>query len=100
MPESSNRMYELAMRRVRSDPCLHPHQSTIMCDWREPGHWQWVATAPVKEIMDWAETIERNKDECGVGEMAKPSAGNSVRVPKKPRGNSFGAGNLTAFLTV
>ena len=52
--------YEQAQHRVDSVPELKAHKSTIMYDWDEgTEHWQWVATAPVAEIVDWAETIEK-----------------------------------------
>lgn len=48
-----------AQERVNSNPQLKAHKSTIMYEWNEGDeHWQWVATAPVAEIVDWAETVE------------------------------------------
>jgi hypothetical protein len=52
-------LHEQAQRRVDSDPRLKAHEPTIMYEWSEGDeHWQWVATAPIDEIVDWAETVE------------------------------------------
>lgn len=47
-----------ARARVNAVPDLTAHRSTIMYGWTEPEHWEWVATAPVAEIVDWAEVVE------------------------------------------
>ena len=47
--------YEQAGRRVQDTPELAAHADFIMADWPEgDAHWQWVATAPVAEIVEWA----------------------------------------------
>ena len=52
-------MRNKAEQRVDSTPELEPYRDTIMYDWPEGDeHWQWVATTPVQEIVDWAETVE------------------------------------------
>jgi len=52
---------EQAQRRVDLEQCLKQHESTIMYDWPEGDeHWKWVITASVKEIIDWAETVEKD----------------------------------------
>ena len=51
---------EQAQARVDSDPRLVAHESVIMYDWAEGDeHWQRVISAPVAEIVDWAETVEK-----------------------------------------
>jgi len=61
--EEVNQMSDLreqAQRRVDSDPRLVAHESVIMYDWAEGDeHWQWVISAPVAEIVGWAETVEK-----------------------------------------
>lgn len=52
-----------AERRVNATPELGAHTQTIydMEHAREGGgeeHWQWIATAPVAQIVAWAESIE------------------------------------------
>jgi len=48
--------YEVARTRVQNTPELAAHEKFILADWPEGNnHWQWVATAPVAEIVDWAE---------------------------------------------
>jgi hypothetical protein len=51
---------ERAAERVAKSPRLAAHRETIEYDWREQdeSHEQWVATAPIAEIVDWAETVE------------------------------------------
>lgn len=51
-------LYERAERRVERSAKLRPHKATILADWPEgDAHWRWVATAQVREIVDWAESI-------------------------------------------
>lgn len=51
-----------AQARINETPALQPHTAVIMADWPEGAeHWEWVATAPEAEIVDWAETIEAQK---------------------------------------
>lgn len=57
---NSQQKYERACQRVRNNPQLSKHERTIIADWSEGDeHWAWVAVAPVKEIVDWAETVEK-----------------------------------------
>jgi hypothetical protein len=52
--------YDQAKRRVQDTPELAEHEAFILDDWPEgEDHWQWVATAPVAEIVDWAEAGSR-----------------------------------------
>ncbi len=51
---------EQAQARVDSTPELARYEDTIMYDWPQGDeHWQWVCQASVAEIVDWAETVER-----------------------------------------
>lgn len=52
--------YERAKARVMRSPKLRPLADYILADFREPDHFQWVATARVSEIADWAQTIKRD----------------------------------------
>lgn len=56
-----NKSYqEQAEYRVNHSPQLSKHASTILYDWPQGDeHWKWVATARVSEIVDWAETVEK-----------------------------------------
>ena len=48
-----------ARARVKSTPTLQKFAETIFYDWPNwDEHMEWIATAPVKEIVDWAETVE------------------------------------------
>lgn len=53
---------ENARARIDTTPELDAHRDTILYDWYEEDHWQWVCTAPVDEIVDWAETVEREAE--------------------------------------
>lgn len=46
--------------RVNGSAALRKHAWVINQDWTEIDHWRWVATAPEKNIVDWAETTEKN----------------------------------------
>jgi len=48
-----------ARRRVAQTPALAAHAATIWADWPNwQEHVRWVVSAPVTEIVDWAETVE------------------------------------------
>lgn len=48
----------LAEARVSAESELAPHAEIIFYDWHEgDNHLQWIATAPVAEIVDWAEAV-------------------------------------------
>ena len=52
--------YAQAKVRVQDTPALAEHADFILADWPEgDDHWQWVATAPVAEVVDWAEASSR-----------------------------------------
>lgn len=56
--------YDKAENRVKQSPSLSRHSDTILYDWPDGDvHWKWVATAPVKEIVSWAEHVESFQDE-------------------------------------
>ena len=49
-----------ARERVAKSPQLRKHEATIFYDWPNwEEHMAWIATAGVREIVDWAETVER-----------------------------------------
>lgn len=50
--------HERAHKRVANTPELTSYTSTILYDYHEEDHWEWVATAPVSEIVDWAKTVD------------------------------------------
>jgi len=52
--------FDTARERVRNTPKLAPHEEFILADWPEGDeHWQWVAEAPVEEIVSWVEAGTR-----------------------------------------
>lgn len=55
---------ERAIKRVGEIDDLNLHSDMILDDgWDyEDGHWEWVATAPVVEIVQWAEYIEASEE--------------------------------------
>lgn len=50
--------HAIADARVRQSAVLRRHVATIDVDWSETDHYRWVATAPEREIVRWAEDIE------------------------------------------
>ena len=51
--------YENMIARIDATPELEPYRATITYDWPEAEeHYRWVCTAPIAEIVDWAETVE------------------------------------------
>lgn len=49
--------YDRAANRVNKNKRLAAHAAIILYDWNDPEHWEWVATAPISEIVDWAEAV-------------------------------------------
>lgn len=48
-----------ARRRVDSTEALQAYESIIFYDWPNwDEHLEWIATAPIKEIVNWAEVVE------------------------------------------
>lgn len=54
---------EMADDRVTAEPQLAPYRDLLTeYDWdNQEEHWEWVATAEIEEIVDWAETIRKNE---------------------------------------
>jgi hypothetical protein len=49
----------LAEQRVSASPALTPYRyDLIEEDWCDPHHARWVATAPEREIVAWARSLE------------------------------------------
>lgn len=55
---------ERARARVQNTPELQPYADIIEYDWNDTGHYHWVATAPVAEILKWAEGIRADEQEA------------------------------------
>lgn len=54
--------YDRAVARVDATPELAPYRDLLVeYDWNELDHYDWVATAPVAELVDWAETVRENE---------------------------------------
>jgi len=48
-----------ARNRVENTPEFKKIADVIFCDWDNwDEHMEWIATAQVNEIIDWAETVE------------------------------------------
>ena len=64
-----------AEARVDSTPELQPFRDLLLeYDWNDDGHMEWVATAPIAEIVDWAEIIrqgEREQAEAALGAVRR-----------------------------
>ncbi len=53
-------MEQEARERVSATPELAAHQDIIFYDWSNwDEHMTWIATAPIAEIVSWAEATER-----------------------------------------
>lgn len=54
--------YDRAKARVQETPELQPHTDIIVeYDWNDSDHYHWVETAPIAEILRWAEEIRENE---------------------------------------
>ena len=53
-------MYESARQRIRDNAELQPYEDVLLYDWTEgDGHYEWVANAPIDEILLWAMDITK-----------------------------------------
>lgn len=52
----SNDPYALAYQRVVVEPKLNKYKDVILEDYGQydSDHWEWVQTASIKEIIEWA----------------------------------------------
>lgn len=48
----------LARERVNGSKRLSKYRDTLLADWNDSGHWQYVATSTEKELIDWVKAIE------------------------------------------
>lgn len=60
--ENREAMWQRARQRVEGNAELSPwFEVILMQDWDNMDeHLEWVCTAPVAEIVDWAETVSRD----------------------------------------
>jgi len=58
--------HQAAVERLDTTLELEPFQATCLYDWPNADeHWQWVATAPVAEIVGWARSVEQHSAAAG-----------------------------------
>ena len=64
MGRKDGSMREAARARVAGSPRLSRHSAVILHEWEREGedHWRWVAEAPVREIVDWAQAVEKQAE--------------------------------------
>lgn len=59
-----NELYDKAKRYVQDTPELAPYEDIIFYDWPEGDEsLEWVLTASVREVVDWADAIRRSEQE-------------------------------------
>lgn len=47
----------IARQRVEGSPALSRYAETILYDWPTSDHSKWVATAPEREVVEWAASV-------------------------------------------
>jgi hypothetical protein len=55
-----------AQQRVLNEDKLYPHYYSMLIEYEWDNydeHIEWVATAPIDEILDWCEGIRTNEDQ-------------------------------------
>lgn len=50
----------MAKNRVDNSAKLGKYRAIIFYDWTESDHCKWVATAPERQVLDWAKDTEEN----------------------------------------
>lgn len=62
MEHENTSTFETVRIRIANTPELKEHADTILYDWPNwDEHIEWVASASVAEIVDWAETVEAQR---------------------------------------
>ena len=57
-----NTTEEQARQRIENTPELAAHAAIILYEWPNWNeHMAWIATAPVAEIVEWAESVEADE---------------------------------------
>jgi hypothetical protein len=55
----------IARERVSNSPKLRPYRHELIdYDWRQPRHWQWVATRKESEVLNWAQRVREQAAEA------------------------------------
>jgi hypothetical protein len=58
--KNTKTLYERAESKVDASPTLRKYREFILSDWHEgDDHLRWVISAPVKEIVSWAEAGQK-----------------------------------------
>ena len=53
--------YQRAAIRINQTPELEPYRDTLLYDWNDGDeHLDWVASAPVDELVSWAKLVEKD----------------------------------------
>lgn len=52
-----------AQKRLDNNKRLKVYEGIIFSDWPEEDHFEWVATAPEEEIIDWATKMFKEQEE-------------------------------------
>jgi len=56
--------YRQAEQRFESDPQLAPYRVDLLREWDQGAeHYEWVATAEVRDLLDWAVAVHDDEDE-------------------------------------
>lgn len=53
--------HDAAQRRVWDTPKLEKYEDILMEHWNDPHHYEWVASASLADVLDWAETIKNQE---------------------------------------
>lgn len=56
--------YERAVVRINTTPGLEQYRDILLYDWPESEHWDWVASASVEDIIQWADDIRAAEAEA------------------------------------
>ena len=55
--------YEAAAKRIDDNTELEQYRDLITYDWGDmEAHWRWVASAPIAEIIEWAQGIREDEE--------------------------------------
>jgi hypothetical protein len=50
--------YEKAEQRINKNKRLQEFRKVFLYDWNDPEHYEWVATAKISELLDWAAAVD------------------------------------------
>lgn len=57
-PTNPTAEFTAAEARINATPELEQYRDVCLYDWTEADHLAWIATAPLAEVLSWADMVQ------------------------------------------